>query len=343
MQKMQLKIYVFLKIALPVLICAFIVQPAPRLFAETVEEGAIREGKVVFYCGMVAPDVRALADGFNKKYPQVKVEHYRAAESKILEKLLTEKRGGKTFADVLHMAGIWTGVYKKEGLLRKYASAEAKVFPKGFTDPEGFWTTYYNTYLTFIHHTRLAPRKDLPKSYEGLLDSRWKGKIGVYNDEFEWYMGMLEYMGEEKGKQFMRRLADQDLVLRGGRTLISTLLVAGEFPVALGAVHRTMAEQKEGAPVDIVPLSNPAMASMRAIGIHANAPHPNASKLLVDFILSKEGQTILNRINRHPVRSDIPVEPAVDAIRRNLFPIGPRNPDLLHNYKKEYEKILLRR
>ena len=334
--------YKILFASLPALF-SFTLLQVPNILAETIEEGAKREGRVVFYCGMVVPDVRALADGFNKKYPSIKVEHYRASESKILEKLLTEKRSGKTFADVEHMAGIWVNVYKKEGLLMKYVSPEAKIFPPGFKDPEGFWTTYYNTYLTFIYNTRLVAKKDLPKTYEGLMDPRWKGKIGVYNDEFEWYMGMLEWMGEEKGKQFMKRLADQEPVFRGGRTLISTLLVAGEFPLALGALHRTLAQQKEGAPVDTIPLTDPAMASMRAIGIHATAPHPNASKLLVDFILSNEGQSILNRISRHPVRSDVQVEPAVEAVRRNLFPIGPRNPELLHSYKKDYEKILLKR
>jgi len=318
--------------------------PVQAVHAETVEEGAKREGKVVFYCGMVFPDVRALADGFQKKYPFVKLEHYRAGENKILEKLLTEKRGGKTFADVEHMAGLWTNVYKKEGLLTKYVSPEAKIFPQGFSDPEGFWTAYYNTYLTFIYNTRLVTGKDIPKSLDDLLLPKWKGKkIGLYDDEFEWYVGMMDLLGKEKGPQFMKRLGDQDLVLRGGRTLISTLLVAGEFPLALGAVHRTLAEQKIGAPIALVNFPTPTLASMRCIGIHPNAPHPNASKLLVDFILSKEGQTILNRINRHPIRADIPVEPAVEAVRRNLFPIGPQSLERLQGLKKEYEKVLLKR
>lgn len=255
-----------------------------------------------------------------------------------------ERRAGKAFADVVHIAGIYANLYKKEGLLGKYISPESKIYLQGFKDPEGFWTAHNSLYYTFAYNTRLAAKKELPKSYEDLLAPKWKGKkIGVNIGDFEWYQGMLDLLGEEKGMQFIKRLADQDPMVRQGRTLIANLLVAGEYPLALGAVHRVLELQKEGAPVDIIPFPTPTFAAMRWIGIYSNAPHPNAAKLFVDFSLSKEGQSIVTRIGRHPIRQDIEVEPVLETIRRNLFPIRPTDPELAAMYTKEFEKILLKR
>ncbi len=322
----------------------FVISQAAELSAATLEEEARREGKVVFYSSQVLPDVLALVEGFQKKYPSIKIEYERSLESAMHERLLSEKRAGKSAADVVHSVGIWANLYKKEGLLgTPYISPEAKSYPQGFKDPEGYWTAYYATYFAFIYNTKLVPRKELPKTYESLLDAKWKHKIGMYNAEFEWYTGMMNYLGEEKGRQFMKRLADQDLMLRAGRTLITNLLVAGEYSLALGAVHRALDMQKAGASVDIIPFAAPTLAAIRCIGIPARNPHPAAARLLVDFILSREGQTIVKRRNYQPVHPDIQLEPALEAIRRNQYPIKPGDPDILQVSKKEYEKILLKR
>ncbi len=321
----------------------FTVVKIPELLAESLEAAAKREGRVLFYSGMSTGDNQILLSGFQKKYPLVKAEVFRANESGLFQRLISEKRMGQTFADVVHMAGFLTGIYKKEGLLGKYVSPEAKAFPRGFKDPEGFWTAHYSTYHMFIYNTRLVAKTDLPKTYDDLLNPRWKRNIGMSDDEVEWFMGMLDYLGEEKGRQFMKGLAAQEPMLRSGRTLVATLMSAGEFPLALGAVHRTLAMQKEGSPVDMIYLPGPVMTANRALGIHANAPHPNAAKLFMDYVLSREGQTLFTQMSRHPVRLDVTVDPVVEKIRKNLFPIKPRDPDVIQNYKKEYDKIFKKR
>ena len=315
----------------------------PDLRAESLEDAAKREGRVLFYSGMSTGDSQILISGFQKRYPLVKAELFRANESGLFQRLISEKRMGQTFADVIHMAGFLTSLYKKEGLLAKYVSPEAKAFPQGFKDPEGFWTAHYSTYHMFIYNTRLVAKADLPKTYDDLLKPRWKRNIGMSNDEVEWFMGMLDYLGEEKGRQFMKGLAAQEPMLRAGRTLVATLMSAGEFPLALGAVHRTVAMQKEGASVDMIYLPGPVMAANRALGLHANAPHPNAAKLFMDYIFSREGQQLFNQMSRHPVRQDVTVDPVIEKIRKNLFPIKPRDPDLIQGYKKEYDKIFKKR
>ena len=76
--------------------------------------------------------------------------------------------------------------------------------------------------------------------------------------------------------------------------------------------------------------------------LHADAPNPNAGKLFIDFLLSREGQSILNKLDRHPVRKDIEVDPVLEKIRSNLFPIPPVSAEKSSLYMKEYDDIIVR-
>lgn len=315
----------------------------PGLLAESLEEGARREGKVLLYSGMNVPNSQKVVNAFQKKYPFIRAEYYRANEGQLLQKAVTEKQMGQSLADVLHMGGIWVNLYKKEGLLGRYLSPEAKFVLQGFKDQEGFWTAYYTAYYSFIYNTKMVAPKDLPKTYEELLQARWKRKIGLSLDDVEWYMGMLDLMGEEKGKQFMRRLSEQEPMLRNGRSLILNLMVAGEFPLSLGAVHTTREQQKMGAPIEILTFPSPTLAAPRMIGIQANAPHPNAAKLLVDYLLSKDGQIVVSQTLRNPIRMDVPVDPVIEKIMGNLLPIRPRDVESVQTYKRDWERIFTKR
>ena len=101
--------------------------------------------------------------------------------------------------------------------------------------------------------------------------------------------------------------------------------------------------QKDKAPLDMMYFPSPVLTGMRMVGIAAGAPHPNAAKLFVDFLLSREGQTLFNGMSRHPIRMDVQVDPVVEKIRRNLLPIKPRDPDVVQRYVKEYDQIFLKR
>jgi iron(III) transport system substrate-binding protein len=184
---------------------------------------------------------------------------------------------------------------------------------------------------------------EAPKSYEELLDPKWRGKIGMSNRSTQWYIGMMDLLGREKALAFMKRLADQDIQFNSGRTLTTQLLAAGEFQISNGVLHRVLQMRSKRAPVKWCEFSTPRLAELRSFVLHADAPHPNAGKLFIDYILSKEGQIFLNKINRHPIRKDVEVDPIVDKFRRNLFPIKVKPADQVNAYMKEFNKILLKR
>ena len=191
----------------------------------------------------------------------------------------------------------------------------------------------------FEYNTRMVTEKEAPKRYEDLLDPKWKGKIGMSNNEYTWFKGVLDSMGREQGLQFMRRLAKQDIIFRKGRTLTTQLMVAGEFPIAKGVYNRVLAMKDEGAPIHWASFPTPTMADMRAFVLHADAPQPNAGKLFIDFMLSREGQAVLNKLDRHPVRRDIKVDPIIEKIRNNLFPVRPASAEGAVANIEEFKKV----
>jgi iron(III) transport system substrate-binding protein len=163
----------------------------------------------------------------------------------------------------------------------------------------------------------------VPKSWEDLLDPKWKGgKICLDTRRHDWFYGMLEVMGADKGKRFMQQLRDQKLEFRQGNTLILQLLTAGEFPLAITYAHSVEYVKAKGAPVDWVAL-DPMIAISQPIALYRHAPRPNAGKLFIDFVLSKEGAGLLREQQRIPARLDVePLTARLDPNRLKLHPVN---------------------
>ena len=114
--------------------------------------------------------------------------------------------------------------------------------------------------------------------------------MAFFEEEYEWFANYLKVVGRERGLAFMRQFAKQDLLYRGGHTQMVQLLAAGEFPLlAVAFGPRVSVTKARGAPVDWVAL-NPVFSNPAGIGVYESARHPNAAKLFVDFMLSREVQ-----------------------------------------------------
>lgn len=286
--------------------------------AAEVRDKAEAEGKVVFYASMSTSDVKALTDGFKQLYPKIDAQFYRSSDSQLMEKVLTEGRAGKPLWDVIAQTGFYGHLLKKRGMLEAYDSPERKFYRDAYKDPQAFWTSIYTTYAVFGYNTRSVPKASIPKSYEDLLKPEWKGQLGMEGRAYEWFSTTMKNMGgEEKGLAFMRRFAQQQPQPRSGRTLIAQLVAAGEFRGSVTVYSQSYEILKAtGAPVEWVAL-DPVYASVHPTGIAARAPHPNAARLLMDFLLSKKGQEILRSLRRIPDRIDTPPDPPrlIEGIR----------------------------
>ena len=303
-------------------------------------EGAKKEGKVVWYGSLSLEDVKRLGDAFEKKYPFIQVEPFRASGEKLANKIMTETRAGRYFYDVVATGAFEIWPLYKRGLVGKYISPESKAYGKAFKDPEGSWNDLYDNYYVIGYNTKLVPKKDAPRGWDDMLDPRWKGKFAVDPEDYEWYMAMLDYMGEEKGKGFMRRLAKQDIQWRKGHTLLAQQMVAGEFETALIYAHRAEKMRPQGAPIDWEPSQTPIVTGMRVVSIGAKPPNPNAAKLLMDYVLSKEGQNLIRSFERIPAHPDVePLSPRLDPKKLNLHPAAPNLAENADRHIKEFREI----
>ena len=300
-------------------------------------DGAKKEGALVWYMSASIEDAKAILLAFNKKYPFLKTDFFRAGSARLFNRIMNEARAGKVLFDLVAVRGLETHQLVKAGLLQPYVSPESAAYPAGFKDSKGYWVDYFDSYNVIGYNTQLVARDQAPKSWEDLLDPKWKGKIALDEENFSWYGAMTQKWGTEKTQRYMRALAKQDIQLRNGQTLIAQLMAAGEFSVAMVLAHRIEKMKEQGAPVEWVTTLDPVTASLHPIGIAAKAPHPNAAKLFVDFILSKDGQQLLLSIERTPARPGIDTK--MEARKLKLFPMPPELGERYEQFQKEFREI----
>lgn len=288
-------------------IVLFIAIVAENLLAAepSLVERARKEGTFMLYTAMNMPDVNQLFDSFRKKYSFIAPKAYTTRSAALLERVITEARAGKQFADVIQGNAFTLYLLAKRGHTDSYLSPEAKTYADSFRDPAGGWIAVYLQLNVLAYNTKLVARSEAPKGYEDLLNAKWKGRMGLDDKQYIWFDGMLKVLGREKGLAYMKRLAGQAINFRSGNTLLANLLAAGEFGVLINARPESIDELKQkGAPVDWA-APKPTTANVNPIALAKNAQHPNAGKLFMDYMLSEEGQKTLSSMSRTPVRPGI--------------------------------------
>src|SRR5262245_45417429 len=280
-------------------------------------EGAKKEGKLIWYASTNVSESKPLLDDFEKQYPFIKGEIFRASGEVTLNRIVTETRANKWNYDVV-MAGEFD-VLVDAKLLAPYKSPEAKNFIADFVNPHGYWNAVYVVYRTIGFNPKLVAEKDAPKQWEDLLDAKWKGKISLEEEDYVWYGALVKFWGKDRTQKYMRALAKQDIQWRKGHTLIAQLLAAGEFPLGVIYVHRIEEMKQRGAPVEWVNTVNPVVATLNGVGLSPKAPHPNSARLFIDFLLSKPAQQRLRALRRIPARADVePLSPRLDQSKLKL-------------------------
>lgn len=287
-------------------------------------DGARKEGRLVLYTGMDAEEANLFTKEFAKKYPFVKADVFRSSGEKVQARFLVEHRANTHSADVFQTSIVQVYQLKNSGLLARYASEEAAAYTDGFKDPQGHWTAFYQIPYVIGYNTRQVAAKDVPASYEDLLQPRWKGLISLETEEYQWFYHVLQIMGRDKGLDFMKKFSGQNLQMRKGHTLLAQLVAAGESAIATVVYSNRVERMKaSGAPIDWVRFKGPTITAINAISIPDKAPHPNTARLFVDFVLSREGQNLLRGLRRIPARPDVLPDPPSLTKGLNLYPARP--------------------
>lgn len=302
---------------------------------DSLIEAAKKEGSLVLYTSMTVDQAQKLNDAFRAKYPFLQVHMFRAVGERLLTKIMTETQAGRFDFDVVQSAETQAYFLKKRNLLARYHSPETKQLQKGFFDAEGYWAAIYMMPNVIAYNTRMVKRSEVPVSDEDLLNPKWRGKIGMDHTKPEWFSWKLKRLGQDKGLAYMKRLGAQEFKLYSGLTIITGLLAAGEFPLVLNTyIHNAEDAKRKGAPVDWL-AQDPVFTKFQPIGVAAKAPHPNAAKLFVDFMLSEEGQRIIASFGRVPTRRAVPT--TVQGLEKLTFVIDEFSAG--DDFNKNYEQF----
>jgi len=303
-----------------------------------VVKAAEQEGKVVYSTTMSVQETDRVLRDFKKKYPRITAESFRLTKEKLVTRLLAEDAANRTTADVVSVNDMVMELLRLKGVLGQYDNPEAAVYGPGFKEKNGYWTGLYGPTAVIVYNSRLVKPEDVPKSYDDLLLPRWKGKMGMDGTKWEWFAAQLQIMGQEKGMTFMKKLVAQNLQFRTGITLLTQLTAAGEFPlIVYGYAHSAEEFISRGAPIGWVPVQ-PIFMNMVGVGLTAHAPHPNAARLLVEYLTSKEGQGVISSMHRVPVRPDVPADPPRLTQGLKFFSLKPETAE---NYR-DFEKLFLK-
>lgn len=289
------------RISLIILILAATSVTARGQSHEQLVAGAKAEGKLVVYASATVPQLQMYFTAFNKRYPFIKTEYFRTGKQKLVSKILLEERAKQRIADVIHTSVIETNILKRRGALSRHVPLEAATLPSQYKDPEGFWTSAYASGTLLGYNSRQVKRAEVPKTYDELLNPRWKNAIAIDSNKIEWFAMVLKM----KGRAYMEKLAALNPTVREGNTLVLQLLAAGEFPVSAGVYEYSIEDMKtKGAPVDWIGLE-PVITYTVAASLPSQPNHPNSAKLFIEWLLSKEGQEVINKYGRVPIRDDV--------------------------------------
>jgi len=287
---------------------------SPAVLAQThpdpkLVEGAKREREIVYYTTTTLDQSKRVVDRFEQKYPFIRTTLFRAGSGALVNKIFTEASVGRYSWDVMGGGVEKVSRTTERKLFASYRSSETQMIAHELVDKEGYWTAYYVTVYVLGWNTKLVKAEDVPRTYEALLNPKWKGLLSLDSEAYSMLTGLKRIWGRDKAIAYFKRLAAQEPVVKRGNTERVQLLAAGEYPLIIGYSSGIQRMISMGAPIDWVALE-PAVTQAAPIRVGAKAPHPNAARLFVDFLLSKEGQEMVRGFQRIPVRKDVEPEPS---------------------------------
>ena len=259
-------------------------------------EGAKREGKVVWYTTLAADQNKQIANAFETKYPGVKVETFRTGSSELAQRVLTEAKARRHIVDAIEttLPGLLT--FRDNQVLLPYTSPYLTAYPEDSIEkgPKNlvYWAIDRESYIGFAYNKNLVGAADVPKNFAGLMRPALRDNMGLSGDDTG--ARIVGAMVKAKGVGFIKKLKEQNIrmYMMAGSAL-TQLVASGEVPASPSQFYSaTNVAAKKGAPVAWVPMDL-VVANAGGAAVYANAQRPHAALLFADFLLSPEGQKLL--------------------------------------------------
>lgn len=296
-----------------------------QVFAQSraqLVEAAMEEGKVVAYGETITPSWRKIQSGFEAKYPGITMEFIHLPTVQSLNRAMQEQDAGQYIVDVMNIDAPMYDPLINKGYIARYESPEdANYDDQWKSSPQGYWTRTYVSLVGVMYNTNLVPEDARPTSLDDILDPRWKGRLAIVSPflnslTLSWYAALVDDWGREETYRFAKALAAQQPRMFNGGLPVSQGVNTGEFPIALGFISHVWAVGggPENSAMQLVPESTMYASGGAAVAVMENAPHPNAARLLADYMMSLDGAEINAELGYPPTYRGLNAIPEISAI-----------------------------
>ncbi|HEY6997368.1 MAG TPA: extracellular solute-binding protein [Candidatus Binatia bacterium] len=278
-------------------VCGVIFLAVPVLAQDAaLVQAAKKEGSVLWYTSLALPSSTAIAATFKQKYTGIDVEVHRTGSQRVLQRVMQEAAAGVKNADVIHTsdAGHFE-LLKAKGLLLKYTPQGVAPFPEGFKDKAGFYYGMRATLSVIAYNPKLVTDKDAPNTWKDLLNSKWSGKEVTAHPGYSGIiMTHVLALLHVYGWDYFRDLAKNKLHIVQSANDPAGIVASGERPIGVnGAEYFYYKTLKQGNPIKIIYPKEGVPLIVSPVAIAKDAPHPNAAKLFMEYIFTKEMQQLL--------------------------------------------------
>jgi ABC-type Fe3+ transport system substrate-binding protein len=286
----------------------------PDQRTKKLEEGARKEGKLNFVHTWRGKLARDFGSAFEKRYSYLKFEMSDLGSQDAAERFIAEERTGRHLTDILSLAVPDLAVILKQDLVARYPTpATDKILKqyRGFLDKEHRWTAWYWSEHGISYNTNLVSAAQAPKDWFDLCKPAFKGQVSFDPSETRFLAGLYVMMGEEKTKQWLKCIGENQPIIQTGHTQRMELMLAGDHAVqGDNYLYAGVQEMKKNpkAPYAIV-YTAPILAFAGAMVINKNTQNPHAAALLADWALSDEAQKLTSHALRGPLTIKHPYLP----------------------------------
>ena len=264
-------------------------------------EGAKTESEMVWYTNTGLENANRYIQAFKKAYPFTNPQVWRAKTRQVIQRVIAEANAGRNVVDVIKPSTDLFPALLEKNIIGRYETPLRAIYPahsKG-----NYFTNMNYAFRVFAFNPRKVARKDAPKSWEELLQPRWKGEILFDESSLEEVMSLLVAWGREKTVNYFNRLSQQQLLIRVGRDTTTQMMMAGEAPLAVTTyAYNNESLRASNAPVDWV-AEDLIPTLIYPLTMARHAPHPYSAALFYDFLISEQGQQLIakeGRVVAHP-------------------------------------------
>jgi len=266
-----------------------------------LEEGAKKEGEMLWYTNSGIENATRYTQAFKKNYPFINAQVWRAKTRQVTQRALQEAAAGKHFVDIIKPSTDLLPVMLDKNLIGKYETPGRAIYPAIAKSP--FYTSINYAFRVFAFNPRKVNAKDAPRSWEDLLQPKWKNEILFDESSLEEVMALLGAWGRDRTVNYLNKLTQQNLLIRVGRDTTTQMMMAGEGNLAVTTyAYNNESLKAASAPVDWV-AEDLIPTLIYPLTMARNAPHPHAAALFYDFMISEEGQRLIakeGRVVAHP-------------------------------------------